>query len=193
MLHIFTSRIFTITLLRNYGYPHFTEKETEAKKGEVICPKSPSLQKSTQVVSMFLNMWFVAPRKAIPELLLRGLGDTSYFHNSIKTLFASFTVLTFTLVDKTAEALVQIMTVVLNYTSSHSILHSHVLTVRQAKPVSLKNVLDLAVKNLLISMLKYRSFESPVWRNEMCLRHFCCLPKYTGCFKEKHSYDSIVS
>lgn len=103
------------------------------------------------------------PRKAIPELLLRDLGGKNYFHNSIKTLFASFTVLTFILVGKIADTLVQIMAVVPNYTHSHSILHSHVLTVRQTKPVSLKNVLDLAVKkNLLILILKYKSFKSSV-------------------------------
>lgn len=73
------------------------------------------------------------------------MGGKNYFHNS-KTLFSSFTVLTFILVGKTADTLVPIMAVVPNYTRSHSILHSHVLTVRQTKPVSFKNVLDLAVK-----------------------------------------------
>lgn len=148
-LHICTQRIFTATLLHNYDYPHFAEKETEAKKGDVICPKSPSLQVGEPEVNPgSVNTQFVDPRKAIPELLLRGLGGKNYFHDSIKTLFASFTVLTFILVGKTADTLVQIMAVVPNYTRSHSILHSHVLTVRQTKPVSLKNVLDLAVKKI---------------------------------------------
>lgn len=69
------------------------------------------------------------------------------FINSIKTLFASFTVLTFTLMGKIADALAWIMTVVPNYTSGHSILHNHILT-EQTEPVSLKNVLDQAVKML---------------------------------------------
>lgn len=54
--------------------------------------------------------------------------------------------LTFIVVGKTADTLVQIMAVVPNYTRRHSILHSHVLTVRQTKPVSLKNVKNSSKK-----------------------------------------------
>lgn len=66
ILYIFKYLIFTITLLSNYDYLHFAEKETEVQKGKVSCPRSPSLS----VVEPGVNpgglkgsqVWFVDPR-----------------------------------------------------------------------------------------------------------------------------------
>ena len=85
-----------------------------------------SLSGSQCVVCGSLGAVLLAP--------FRGLEDKNYFHNSTKTLlFASFAVLTFTLVGKIADVLAQITAVVPNNTSSRNTLHSHMLTGKQGQ------------------------------------------------------------
>lgn len=75
-----------------------------------------------------------------------------------------------------------------NGTGSHCILHTMYLQLKR-NPVSLKKILDEAVKVTLLSLdhlsTYFLTFCRTKW--EVCIKHFCCIMKYDDYLKEKYS------
>lgn len=130
----------------------------------------------------------------------RKLTESNYFHNYTKTLFALFSVLTLTLLLQKAimvklGASKHKLRQWAPTATSHCILHILAFKVFKKKKSQFLFMSLMKQQKLLIFKNLYPacpSFCVPCSKIEVCIKHFCCIPKHCWCVEEKRLYCLLL-